>query len=298
MVTRVELKSKNKNDIISIGSDPEFMIVNPKTMSIIDSHMIFPQERIRICNLPNDGRCYKNGDECKVDNLFCGKITSAPIGTDGEAGELRPNPCYSPLQHIEEIQHLLHVVKPVIGNNEIRGGTIWYNMKKDYKHYIGGHIHIGMPGLKSDDQRLLALYMSYYVGIPLHNIEVESELKYRGLPSDNYGYYGRFDTKSYGIEFRMPASWLISKEIATFSLCLAHTVANEFYINKSNISDNKYMLSHDNYQKLVVGNISEIISDIEQMNEYPIYKREIEPLIQLINNNQKWNPTINPLEYW
>jgi len=97
---------------------------------------------------------------------------------------------------------------------------------------LGGHIHIGLRGI---DRGKLSNYISYYCGIPLRKIEKSEDILHRGMIVDNYGYFGRYYDKSYGIEWRMPASWLCSKEITTSALCLSYVAVREYEVNPEDI---------------------------------------------------------------
>ena len=218
--------------------------------------------------------------------LEAAKIYSYPeIGSDCGLGEFRPAPAYDPLQHVDNIEILIKkVIEHLPKKYELKAGTI----QNGYS--IGGHIHVGMP-VKS--RKALANHLSYYCGIPLKKIEDPEDLKIRGLDTGNYGYFGGYDTKSYGIEWRMPASWLINKDITTASLCLAHVVANEYLINPTRI-----IMNHEKYISLVKGDITEIISEIEKMEEYYLYRIELEVLFQLINNGEVWPKNQDMREGW
>ena len=47
-----------------------------------------------------------------------------------------------------------------------------------------------------------------------------------------YGQLGAYETKSYGFEYRTPASWLYSENNARSILCLSYTLAYEFMNNR------------------------------------------------------------------
>lgn len=266
----------------TIGSDPEYVMVN-NLDSVIQPYDIFNRRRLIECG---KSQICDRTDMCTVSNHYCYHNNQSPqIGTDGFLGELRPLPGNTPSEHLSNIRELVHLLDLPEGY-ETYGGTRQYGMS------IGGHIHIGM-NIQDSDKHVLSNYLSYYAGIPLRKIEILDDLTYRGLRENGFGKYGSYDIKPYGIEWRMPASWLINPEIALFSLSLAYVVANEFAINPENKS-----FLFTKHRGLIHGDVSEIINKIEKMDIYPLYRKEIEPLFQMIVNRETWNPYVSFLDQW
>ncbi len=267
--------------MITIGSDPEFAVI--ENGKIKDAYKLFNDKRYEICHHNRQLQCH---DPCKIPNLYCGHhYLSAEIGSDCGFGEFRPVAGNTPLEHRDNLEHLIKVME-IPDDLKLFGGT----------HYggggLGGHIHIGMPNL--DYTLTLSNFLSYYCGIPLKKIELPDDLRRRGLVHGNYGYFGNYHDKSYGIEWRMPASWLISREITTASLCLAYVVASQYNIQ----INHKNSISHAEYLGLIGGDISSIIADIEKMDIYKLYCKEIEPIFQLIINKECWDPSHDFREGW
>ncbi len=267
--------------MITIGSDPEFAVIEDGKRK--DAYQLFNDKRYEICQHNRRLQC---PNPCKIPNLYCGHNgLSAEIGSDCGFGEFRPVAGNTPLEHRDNLEHLIKVMD-IPDGLKLLGGT----------HYdgggLGGHIHIGMPNF--DSIEMLSNFLSYYCGIPLKKIESPSDLRRRGLFMGNYGYFGNYHSKSYGIEWRMPASWLVSKEIATASLCLAYVVASQYNIQ----TDHKNSITHVEYLRLINEDISPIIADIEKMDIYKLYYEEIEPIFQLITNKEYWDVSHDFRERW
>lgn len=292
---------------IKVGSDPEFVIINP------DGHMISAASFFAGCDNCNpcnecgksrdDDRCnICDGDDCydcdicRSDLGSCDRCNDckdplmySKVGTDGhdEVGELRPEESVDPLQHHATIAGLIHSIKLPDGY-KLLAGTVQKG------NPIGGHIHIGLCDIIHP--HILANYMSYYCGIPLKRIERSVDLKNRGIMDGQYGYFGSYNEKDYGIEFRMPASWIVNSVIAKSALCLAHVVAHEFLEvgNEETIT-----LSEKEYVSMIKGdNIDPIIEKIRGMEEFNTYASEIKPLFTMIERKHVWYVGSNLQEVW
>jgi hypothetical protein len=293
---------------ISIGSDPEFIIVDNNGDIVSAIKFLAGCED---CN-PCDG-CRKSQssdgcpDDCGEDCDNCDMCSSSPpnceicsdcseplihsnIGIDGcnMVGELRPRYSMDPLEHHANINTLIHSIQLPRGY-KLLGGTVRDN------NCIGGHIHIGYDECIVDNDHF-ASYLSYYCGIPLRRIEHPNDIKLRGSSKSSYGYFGDYHDVDYGLEFRMPASWLVDSTIAKAALCLAHVVAYE-YINVDSSKD--CALDDGEYkQQLDADNIDDIIKTIRGMEEFYKYATEINPLLEMIEQHQIWDTTKNIKETW
>ena len=77
--------------------------------------------------------------------------------------------------------------------------------------------------------------MSYFAGILLKRLEDVHDIEER--ERRDVGFFNDWKVKDYGLEWRMPASWLIDPEICIGALSLAYVVAYEFwwlYFNNGN----------------------------------------------------------------
>lgn len=271
---------------ITIGSDPEFVFM--KQGDVIESYSIISPRRMVLCP-----KAIPDCDVCGRCTEFCRKKHMSPeIGIDGMLGELRPQPGKNPIEHVNTIHNLIHKLDYLPSDIEIKAGSI----QKGYA--IGGHIHIGTPILRGkiygDEEHYivyhLARFLSHYCGIPLRKIEHPADIKKRGL-GYGFGAFGACDSKPYGIEWRMPASWLVSKEIATAALCLAYVVAENY--------DPEYLpMKMQQYRLTIKYKIPYIIRDIESMEGYDEYKREIDVLLDMIERQELWDTNVNVRDTW
>ncbi len=263
---------------VTIGSDPEF-VFEDKDGHLLQSYDILQPVRLAVCGQGPSPRC----DICNSRTLFCGHGRNGPeIGTDGCLGELRPKPGRNPLEHVENIQKLFHAINFLPSGAVIKGGTVHHN------YSIGGHIHIGMH---IEDKEHCAKWLSHYAGIPMRKIERPSDLPRRGLSMTRFGRFGGYDTKDYGLEWRMPASWLVTKEIATACLSLAYVVAQNY--------DPTYVpMLKAQYLQSLKEDISPILGTIEKMEGYEVYRKQIAPLFHMIETKQIWNVNQNVLDSW
>lgn len=304
-----------KDDNITIGSDPEMLIVDRSKVltvgkeyeAMVSPYTLWLSKRAKLCG----DTCSKQNRNSAIGyypcdypyvNPFCGQLDrgSAQIGTDGGLFELRPDYGNTPLEHIENIEYLLGRME-LDRRYEIFAGTCHFG------NAIGGHIHIGMSGISNNmavadmimnpppEHIRLARFLSYYAGLPLRTIEDPIDLYVRGWEfHSGYGRWAGFGYKTYGIEWRMPASWMVSKEIATSALCLTYVVASEFKNNPENLE-----MRQAQYQQLVKSrNVDSIIKKVERFKIYPLYKKEIEPLFQMITNHQIWPKNDNIMNNW
>lgn len=191
---------------ITIGTDPEFLLVN------------------------------KWNDVERADHysFFGGTGRNVKIGRDGAGRpvEIRPNP--AKITNIEplliEIEVLLKQISIFCNENKFRlfGGATF-----DRKHPIGGHIHFGHPDLvyngsnrhNNNMLKLIDLLDIYFT--PITNFFIpRSNISSRS--SSGYGKPGQFETKTYGFEYRTPYSFLLSPFLTRAFFSLAALIANNY----------------------------------------------------------------------
>jgi len=85
-------------ETITIGSDPEFAVL--KNGRMIAPYDIWEPYIKKICGSKYNTRACNSG--CRVENPFCGINFSPQIGSDCGAGELRPKPGNTPLEHRDQ----------------------------------------------------------------------------------------------------------------------------------------------------------------------------------------------------
>lgn len=238
-------------------------------------------------NEPGEGDC-NYCEDCMEDR---GLDLDGEIGCDGcsVVGELRPLQGKTPNEHHNNILQLIKEID-IPNNLQIRAGTVVDG------YAIGGHIHLGIPGLTLPVVSPLSVYLSKHAGTLLRKLELPEHLYIRGLCECGYGRYGSFNRTGYGIEWRMPASWLVSSEITLSALSLAHVVASEFIRSPEVLG----IPSLESQKKTVASkhNIPRLITKVESMREYSAYREELEPLFQMLTNGERWNPSIDIRETW
>jgi hypothetical protein len=146
------------------------------------------------------------------------------LGTDGcsTLAEIRPQPNTNPLEVSKSIENILRSseTKSISKFKWIAGnGTSSYP--------TGGHIHIS----KADGSRFcsseksdLVYFLDIFIGMMYVKIYDKELFKLR---LNNYGRLGdvRDGEVHSGIEYRTPASWIVSKPFAEATLCLAYCIA-------------------------------------------------------------------------
>lgn len=293
---------------------------------------------------------------CKYDTTTCGvcnncqicktKLTEekAEIGCDEDfaIGELRPVSASEPLKHFEEIKLLIDSLFDMLSSYGVCGPDSLYQIKAGgfygygypYGHQtysLGGHIHIGHPKRFLDYTTLeekkkidneLGKYLSYFAGIPLKRIESIYDIEER--ERRDVGFFNDWREKDYGLEWRMPASWLIDPEICIGALCLAYVIAYEFwwlYFNDGNklerdiktINDEMFLekvlpptvVNKERYNLYIKSSyidfrtrIDYIIGTIAEMKLYDKYSKYIEYIFGMIIDNKKWNPDTDIFTSW
>ena len=315
---------------ISIGSDPEFGITD-KDGILVPANKIFGGcGECNPCDGCNRTKCtidysgcgacdgceYTPGSNhcnycdpcCECDSCreevgdcdFCADcrdnmdLECAEIGCDGnnDIGELRPRYSKTPNDHHDNIKDLIGAID-IPSKYEIRAGT-----NVDGRS-IGGHIHIGGYEKEKYNETFfkdLSNYMSRYVGMPLRMIEHPEDLEKRGYPDYGFGQFGQHHCTNYGIEWRMPASWLVSSDIALSALCLARIVAGEYDINPQKIIIPKIIVQRKTIESKFVA--PRMIGKIEKMQDYSKYSKELQPLFELLIEGKKWKTDIDIRNTW
>jgi len=193
---------------VSLGCDPEFLILAK-------------------------GSTASNATVLPADHYFNGSMEAA-VGHDGHSstGELRPKPADSAAELVANIRPLIQEIYKTVRKDAKFGLVSAGNGVRDP---IGGHIHFGYVDEPSEfTKQCLDLFFS----IPLALIEQDPYNKKRRT-GDGYGQLATTNSSgiriqsAYGFEYRPPASWLVSKDIALSALSLAHWVCEQSYMKGS-----------------------------------------------------------------
>lgn len=170
---------KNEPDKITLGCDPEFVILDRSGNIIPANYWLSPK---------------------------------GPIGSDGPLVEVRPLPAKHETEAIENIRSLLRSLPTIIRNNlnvgryTVEGHSCWQN------NAIGFHIHLGIPRelltyAAPGAQQFLSYFVAgldYFVGIPAMLLEDNS---IRRLGNGDYGKPGDYRLTNKTIEYRTPGGF-------------------------------------------------------------------------------------------
>jgi len=168
----------------------------------------------------------------------------------------------------------------------------------------------------------LGEYLSFFCGIPLTlitdtenkigiNLESERDIRHK---KRQYGEYGDYRAKPYGIEFRMSSSWLVSPQVTIGALSLAYVAGHQFlketekgigfiwetmFEEKYKMHPRKYMYWYENQNwVLLQGEFEPIKLEIQKMELYPKYKEYIDYIFDMIDNNETWHSEADILPRW
>ena len=196
--------------------------------------------------------------------------------------ELRPEPDSNPVGLVANLRKLMTEASHSINqrNVEWRAGSMPFQ-----PYSIGGHIHFS--GLPFTSQFVRAL--DNYVGLPLMVVE---DQRTAVLRRKRYGFYGDIRHKDYGgFEYRTPASFIVSPEIATAALCLAYVVAvHHRELPVYDIYDRQLQQSFFNGHAGALAPIAERnLALLARTSSYTRYREHIEPLVAMIRSGTVWN---------
>lgn len=227
-------------------------------------------------------------------------------GPNSQICELRPDPKYTPDEMVRELESILRSGWRMYP--EARR-TKWLAGSCPERLPIGGHIHFG---IKLDGGRETLLDALDKFLSPLILL-LENEDEARERRRSDYGKlsfdYRGFDNKDYGFEYRGPASWLVSKQIARSVFAVAKTIGFEYMDNKS-IEHSKILLSTINidtafkeayrncnkiYFKALVPTIHRAL---RTMKMYKVFESDINYLFALIYQGKDWSSDSDMVERW
>lgn len=261
-----------------IGTDPEFLVINPQSKKCVSA----------------------------VD-ILQGKNLNGEFGTDGNSRtfELRPKPDTDPFILVNNIYKLF--------KKNLNGGIFDYLDVYTHSTYeselaTGGHIHLEIPKEVYKNNLEVFIDNNYislvnYISFPLFLID---SYKHKINRIVNIGYGNLYDYRhqTWGIELRAPGNWLGSPHIAATALCLAKMVSYELFNNSVNLQYKKEieyrdsLYKFDETKKLVNLYNEKIRPDLMNMKLYPLYKTQINTINYLIDNGLCWYTKKNFKESW
>lgn len=238
-------------------------------------------------------------------------LLTSELGCDGGnvVGELRPKHGNSPIEHFNEIKKLMGQLYDLSQEEycnlhcELGAFAGGYQLGEP----LGGHIHFGFntyhifdfeKDLRYDNKikkhlnfvdqviaDVIIYELSCLVGVPLLCItdyeSIEKRHAYNG-----YGKFGAYRLKDYGLEWRMPSSWLVEPELCLCILSISYIVAFDA-IEKCykyyNDGLNYYLTSDEVYLEC---DLSFIDSDVENIIKNDLSKNYITSVESwIINRN-------------
>ncbi len=286
----IEIGGKKFEDIL-IGSDPEIRFEGTKARPLI----------------PFEGK----------------------FGTDGpqsQIGELRPDPKYCPIAHVEQNEIVLRY-----GFRQFQKlqGVKWLAGSSQEGHPLGGHIHFGTDYRKHLELKLTALdALLAPVSLMLENPEKARE---RRNNSNGYGKLAThggsinannrgFKTKEHyagvshplshdGIEYRPLPSWLVSKQVACGLLSLAKVIAFETHnesLHKHLGPQLKFIKMDKKFydafttcdKRYFAQTIPTVFRIVRSFKLFPKYEKWINYLFHLTLQGRTWDDSIDIKKRW
>jgi hypothetical protein len=236
-----------------------------------------------------------------ADNFLTASLTTQ-LGCDGNSriAEIRPNYSYNPLEHASNIKK---IVKRLMRKMSSKDAALNAYAGNGFGSATGGHIHFGIQ-LDSYTKQIISFLdlMSIFL-LPLENKRLAKKRRKRS----GYGHLGAYELKSYGFEYRTPASWLYSESITKSILSLAHTMAYEFinnrehaikmmmtFKNRFNMVDINGRFNNAESRTFIINNFNfykYFMKNVRKMIEYQNYKPYIESLFSLHVLKKKFKET-------
>lgn len=223
--------------------------------------------------------------------------TNAPFGCDGASSiaELRPGVAQTPRTMVHQLQSLM---RQELETNSQLASINWWAGNQVCGRDIGGHIHLGGDFAQSSSGRDSIVRGLDQILSPIV-ILVEDADQARARRSGGYGQLGAYEGKSYGFEYRTPASWLVSKGAALAVLSIAHAVAqtaesrgDDWDLTQSDqrflsdMSSSRFREADKDYFQSRFQRTWKILGRFQKAREY---WPEISYLRQLIQSGRTWH---------
>jgi len=153
-----------------------------------------------------------------------------PIGTDGDGrtGELRTSPAEHGKELFNKIETLLtELAGQLPPGYTVLAGSSHKTRHRDHYNWVvttGGHLHFSNEHCTS---RYFFNLLDTYLSIPTLFLESYPQNKVRRLDR-SFGRPGDYRDQSWGIEYRLPPSWIITPRVAKIYLSLASLLHHTF----------------------------------------------------------------------
>lgn len=245
--------------LVTIGSDPEFGVLHPF-----------------------DGRQL-------VAAKYFENSTSSPIGLDGHnhIGELRPRHADNPREHAENIRALVaQVDRRILDNGYDIIVTAGPMAGSDP---MGGHIHFGNLGC-GFSRDYAASVLDYLLCVPISLIQDPGSAQRRR--SGDYGRLSDWREVTWGMEYRVPASWLVGFGVALSILSLGYVIVDALkqgHKPKLAKQDIHFRSAYEDCdQRKLRENLARIRKEWRELPLYSKFRLEIAYLNHLITNEMLW----------
>ncbi len=208
-------------------------------------------------------------------------------GTDGNCSiaEIRPRPATEPGEITNSIKQILRsalMTNPELWHLKWRAGSFY----KD--HSIGGHIHVGFDTRDLPTARAVKA-LDYFLAPFILLLEDKVEAIHR---RQGFGRLGEHQSKPYGIEYRVPSSFIVSPQISEQVFALTKVVIKQAYRRDFRIppiGEVEKTLFDACDKAYFRENIAERWGVIENMELFEKYAPILNAFWEYVRNNKTWN---------
>lgn len=270
LMTDLSTAPKERSARLTLGADPEFIVVRRHNQSLRYASDLFPQHGAvgydRQSSLVQGRRCH-------------------PIA------EIRPAPALSPYALLTNLRNELERAYRMAPD---RNADWLAGAYPGHGCFTGGHVHFS--GIRPTTFLLRAL--DTYVAIPTLLIEDARKARAR---RPRYGYLGDFREKDHGgFEYRTLSSWISGMQRARSTLCLAKLVAVEYprllrhLLTNSASHEAFYQGDKDAFR----GFADALWNDMRGTYSYKEYSQDLERTRIWILNRRQWRERVDLKRLW
>lgn len=255
---------------VMLGADPEFVLRDKTTGKMVLASRFFGRKGSVGCD-----QIWLRGDQTRK---------KLPLA------EFRPEPAAEPRQLTLNLYRTMLLAEKKINNPSIE----WLAGGMPMKGYpIGGHIHFSQTKVNSHFLRALDGYLC----LPLMILESKISLDRR----PKYGFLGDYRDQFHGgFEYRPLPSWLVNPRITKGTFALAKLIAESY--PRLHVLPTYYPSIQEAFYN---GNKRRILQTVkanwvhlEKLEDYRKYEKYIEPLRQLVFQQEEWNEYQDIRQAW
>ncbi len=244
-----------------------------------------------------------DGTRCvTADDYSDGFPEDCKVGVDGSGvpAEIRPDPSSSPIGLVTNIRNdLKHFAS---GSSDGVKGFGWKAGSLASTHPLGGHIHFGSAVLREKGERFhgaVTQVLDHTLACIVACVEDKEELYWRRMHG-GYGRPGDRRIQNWGFEYRVLSSWLVSPSVAESVLSLAYILTAEC----GSPEFLGYMCSRPklDFTKMdhmgLVEHAVDCFPLIQNLKLFPLYKKQVYLLYNLIASGKSWFPKQDMKTAW